>query len=82
VGLGPFVETVPARGAVGTSVIIFGTNLKNVKSVSFNGTATQFTVKSSSEILTRVPLGARTGKVKVADRDGTLRSNVQFTVSK
>src|SRR5262249_22826616 len=51
VGLGPFVETVPNRGAMGASVIILGTNLEGVKSVSFNGTGAQFTVKSSSEIL-------------------------------
>jgi uncharacterized repeat protein (TIGR03803 family) len=82
VGLGSFVEAVPNRGAVGASVIILGTNFEGVKSVSFNGTGAPFTVKSSSEILTTVPLGARTGKVTVADSNGTLRSNVQFTVTK
>jgi uncharacterized repeat protein (TIGR03803 family) len=82
VGLGPFVETVPNRGGAGASVIILGTNFEGVKSVSFNGTAAQFTVKSSSEILTTVPSGARAGTVKVADSNGTLMSNVRFTVTK
>jgi len=82
VGLGPFVEMVPNHGAVGASVIILGTNFQGVKSVSFNGIEAQFTVKSSSAILTTVPLGAMTGKVTVADSNGTLRSNVSFTVTK
>jgi uncharacterized repeat protein (TIGR03803 family) len=82
VGLGPFVKTVPNRGAVGAAVIILGTNLEGVKSVSFNGTAAQFTVESTSEILTRVPTGATTGTVRVTDRNGTLLNNVGFTVTK
>lgn len=81
VGLGPFVETVPTRGAVGASVIILGSNLEEVQSVSFNGTAAQFTVKSASEILTTVPEGAKTGTVRVTDNSGTLLSNVRFTVT-
>lgn len=80
--LGPFVETVPNRGAVGALVIILGTNFEGVKSVSFNGIGAKFTVKSNSEILTTVPLGAATGKVTVVDSNGTLRSNLQFTVTK
>ena len=82
VGLGPFVKTVPNGGAVGATVIILGSNLDDVKSVSFNGTAAQFTVKSVSEILTTVPTGATTGTVSVTDRNGTLLSNVRFTVTK
>jgi uncharacterized repeat protein (TIGR03803 family) len=81
VGLGPFVETVPNLGAVGTPVIILGTNLKGVKSVSFNGTEAKFKVKSTSEILTTVPTGATTGTVKVTDSNGTLLSNVPFTLT-
>lgn len=62
-------------------MIILGTNLKDVKSVSFSGTAAQFTVKSTSEILTTVPTGAATGTVTVTDRNGTLLSIVPFTVT-
>jgi uncharacterized repeat protein (TIGR03803 family) len=39
VGLGRFVETLPASGTVGTTVIILGTNLTGATKVSFNGTA-------------------------------------------
>lgn len=81
VGLGPFVETVPAVGSVGAPVTILGTNLKGVKSVKFNGVAAQFKTAYSSEILTTVPAGATTGTVTVTYLDGTLLSNIPFTVT-
>jgi uncharacterized repeat protein (TIGR03803 family) len=80
VGLGPFVETLPASGKAGTSVIILGTNLVGTTGVSFNGTAAAFTVVSKSEIKTTVPAGANTGYVKVTTPSGTLTSNVPFRV--
>ena len=80
-GLGPFVETVPAIGTVGSPVIILGTNLNGVTGVSFHGTAALFNVVSSSEIVTTVPTGARTGKVIVTTAKGTLSSNVVFKVA-
>jgi uncharacterized repeat protein (TIGR03803 family) len=81
VGLSPFVATVPAVGPVGAPVTVLGTNLKGVKSVKFNGVAAQFKTKYGSEILTTVPAGATTGTVTVTGRDGTLVSNVPFTVT-
>ncbi len=80
-GLGPFVETVPTLGNVGTPVTILGTNLKRATSVSFNGTKAAFTIVSGSEITTAVPTGATTGKVTVTTHAGTLSSNVPFTVT-
>lgn len=81
VGLDPFVTTLPNVGSVGAPVIILGTKLKGIKSVSFNGTAAKFTVNSNSEIRTTVPVGATTGTVTVTGRDGTLLSNMPFTVT-
>jgi uncharacterized repeat protein (TIGR03803 family) len=80
VGLGPFVETQPTSGKVGASVKILGTNLTGATSVTFNGTAAAFTVKSKSEITTTVPTGATTGTVQVVTSGGTLSSNVPFRV--
>jgi len=80
VGLGPFVETVPTSGTEGTAIIILGTNLTGATKVSFNGTAAKFTVVSSSEITTTVPVGAKTGAVEVTTPSGTLNSNVAFRV--
>jgi uncharacterized repeat protein (TIGR03803 family) len=80
VGLGPFVETRPTSGKVGTRVVILGTNLTGATSVTFNGTAAQFTVVSGTEIKTTVPSGATSGKVQVVTPHGTLTSNVAFRV--
>jgi uncharacterized repeat protein (TIGR03803 family) len=82
VGLGPFLETVPAGGKVGASVIIEGAKLTGATSVTFNGIAAAFTVVSGTEITTTVPAGATTGPVKVTKPNGTLSSNVPFRVTK
>jgi len=79
-GLRPFIETQPTFGKVGANVTLLGTNLTGAKSVTFNGTAAQFTVVSKSEIKTTVPAGATTGKVEVVAPQGTLVSNVDFRV--
>jgi uncharacterized repeat protein (TIGR03803 family) len=81
VGLGPFVATNPTSGEVGKAVKILGNNLTGATSVTFNGTAATFTVKSKSEITTTVPTGATTGKVKVVTPTRTLKSNVPFRVT-
>jgi hypothetical protein len=70
----------PTSGKVGAAVKILGTNLTGAMSVSFNGTAATFTVKSKTEITTTVPTGATIGKVKVTTPHGTLKSNVPFRV--
>jgi uncharacterized repeat protein (TIGR03803 family) len=80
VGLGPFVETQPTSGEVGKAIKILGTNLTGATSVTFNGTAAAFMVKSKSEIIATVPLGATTGKVRVTFPRGTRSSNVPFRV--
>jgi uncharacterized repeat protein (TIGR03803 family) len=81
VGLGPFVETLPTLGAVGAAVIILGNNLTGTTSVTFNGTAATFKVKSNSEITTTVPNGATTGKIRVITPSRTLSSNLNFRVT-
>jgi uncharacterized repeat protein (TIGR03803 family) len=81
VGLGRFVKTLPTSGNVGATVIILGNNLTGATSVTFNGTAATFKVVSSTEITTRVPSGATTGKVEVKTPSGILTSNVNFRVS-
>ena len=80
VGLGPFVETLPTSGKVGSPVFIFGNNLTGTTSVTFNGTPAKFKVVSSTEITTTMPSGATTGPVKVTTPKRTLTSNVNFRV--
>jgi uncharacterized repeat protein (TIGR03803 family) len=81
-GLAAFVEITPTSGMVGTRVVILGTNLKGTTAVTFNGTAATFTVVSSTEIKTTVPVGATTGFVKVTTPKKALKSNVVFRVTK
>jgi len=80
-GLGPFVETVPTSGHVGTQVYILGTNLTDTTKISFNGTLAQgFRVISPTELVTPVPPGAKTGSVEVTTPSVILKSNVAFQV--
>jgi uncharacterized repeat protein (TIGR03803 family) len=79
-GLGPFVQTVPTIGAVGSTVMILGTDLTGATSVTFNGEAADFKVVSATEITTTVPSGATAGTVEVTTPKGTLKS-FPFTVS-
>ncbi len=79
-GLGPFVKTQQAFGAVGAAVTILGTGLTGATSVTFNGTAAVFDVVSDFEITTTVPTGAGSGIVQVLTPGGALSSNTSFTV--
>jgi hypothetical protein len=81
-GLSPLVETAPAAGREGQSVIILGNGLTGSTSVRFNGVAAAFTVESDMYIKATVPGGATTGVVSVVTPAGTLNSNPQFVVVK
>ena len=75
----------PTSGAVGTSVVITGQSLTDVKAVSFHGThATSFTVNSDTQITATVPTGATTGWIAVAidgASGGRGQSSASFTVT-
>jgi uncharacterized repeat protein (TIGR03803 family)/parallel beta-helix repeat protein len=81
-GLGPFVKTNPTSGKVATEVVILGNNMNGATSVAFNGTAATFKVVSSTEITTTVPTGATTGTVTVTIPNGTLKSSLEFRVTR
>jgi uncharacterized repeat protein (TIGR03803 family) len=81
VGVGPFVETLPTSGKVGAKVAILGNNLKSATGVSFNGTAATFTIVSSTEIKTTVPVDATTGFVTVTTAKRKLKSSRVFQVT-
>jgi len=80
--LSPFVQTVPATGKAGKSVIILGYGLSGTTGVTFNGVQAAFTVESDTYIKAMVPTGATTGTVSVVTPSGTLNSNPQFVVTK
>ena len=79
-GLGPLVKTRTSSGFVGAAVTLLGNDLTGTTSVTFNGTAASFVVKSATEITATVPTGATTGAVQVVTPNVTLSSNVPYTV--
>ena len=81
VGLPGFIRTTPVFGPTATPVVILGTNLTGTTSVTFNGMQANFNIVSASEITTSVPSGATSGRVKVTTPNGTLTSNLPFTVT-
>jgi uncharacterized repeat protein (TIGR03803 family) len=80
-GLGPFVETQPTSGKVGSKVILLGNNLTGSTAVTFNGSAATFRIVSSTEIIATVPVGATTGKVEVTTPATTLQGNLVYRVA-
>jgi len=79
-GLKPFVKLLWRWGKVGSSAVMYGTNLSGATKVTFNGVIASFIVVSSTEISATVPAGATTGKVQVTTPSATLNSNAAFNV--
>jgi hypothetical protein len=72
----------PTTGAVGTSVVITGTNFTGATAVTFNNVAaTTFTVNSATQITATVPTTATTGPIRVTTPGGTGSSLTNFTVA-
>lgn len=72
----------PTQGAIGTAVTISGSNFTNDTGVTFspNVPAAQVNVISANTISCRVPAGATTGPITVANAVGASRSSNNFTV--
>ena len=71
----------PLSGAIGSSVVITGTNFCGTTIVKFNATnATAFTVNSATQITATVPTGATTGKITVTNTVSSAVSTADFTV--
>jgi hypothetical protein len=71
----------PTSGPVGTGVTITGSGFTGAVDVAFNGTPASFEVGSSTQISTRVPNGATTGKISVTNAAGTAVSDGAFRVT-
>jgi len=72
----------PASGPVGTSVVITGTNFSGVTGIQFNGiSASVWKIVSGTQISATVPVGATTGRVRMATATSSATSSVVFTVT-
>jgi uncharacterized repeat protein (TIGR03803 family) len=71
----------PESGAVGTLVTITGTGLKQTTKMTFNGKSAGITVVSDTEVTATVPTGAKTGKIIVTTKGGSVTSASNFTVN-
>lgn len=82
VGVPPTVTSfTPATGAVGSTVIITGTNFTAAAQVAFAGTnAPVYSVNSATQITVMVPNGAVTGPIVVTTPLGTGASASNFTI--
>jgi gliding motility-associated-like protein len=78
----PAIDTItPSSRAIGSTVVINGTDFTGATAVSFNGTnATSFTVDSPTQITATVPVGTTTGPITVTTPNGTGTSASNFTV--
>ena len=78
----PVVSSVsPASGTIGAEVAITGRGFAGASGVRFGAAASEFSVKSSSEVTATVPAGASTGPVMVTGPGGTASSPEAFTVT-
>jgi hypothetical protein len=74
----------PPSGAVGTTVVITGTNFSATaanNTVRFNGTLATATASTTTSITTTVPAAATTGKITVVVAGNTATSATDFTVT-
>ena len=82
VGSPPTIASfTPTTGAVGSTVVITGTNFVGTTQVAFAGSnAPLFSVNSATQITVTVPNGAATGPISVYSPLGAATSTANFTL--
>lgn len=70
----------PTQGPVGTKVVIFGSQLRFVKSVTLGNIAMPFVVINNGELLATVPASALTSVIRARSKGGTATSATSFRV--
>jgi len=70
----------PTSGRVGGVVTLTGTNLGGTSSVAFAGTQASVLSSAPTQVITRVPSGARTGPLTVTTGTGSTTSTGHFVV--
>ena len=83
VGTHTISTITPASGAIGASVLITGTNFSTVPGdhvLKFNNTTALISLSTATSIVTSVPVGASTGKIKLTVNGVTVTSATDFTI--
>lgn len=73
----------PVKGAVGTTIIITGTNFDSIPAnnvVKFNGVTATVSQASATQLTVKVPAGALTGKITATVNSLMATSSTNFTV--
>jgi hypothetical protein len=70
----------PVSGRSGATVTISGTSFTYVRSVTFNGVAAVFSVRSGTTIVATVPAGATTGPIRVTTPFGSGASRTGYFI--
>jgi hypothetical protein len=70
----------PTTASSGTTILIAGNHLTGATSVSLNGLKVTFKVYSAKAISAKVPAGAKSGKLVVSTRAGTVTSKAALAV--
>ncbi|MCG8606269.1 IPT/TIG domain-containing protein, partial [bacterium] len=70
----------PSGGAAGTDVTITGFHFNGATEVSFNNVPGSIQSTNDTELISTVPFGATTGKIRVTNGDGTGESSSDFVV--
>jgi len=73
----------PNSGPVGTQVVVTGSGLTGLHSVTFDGVRASFVLNSDSQLTATVPTSAKTGKIIATAAAGTAKgtSSTSFTVT-
>jgi hypothetical protein len=74
-------DFAPTSGAVGTSVIISGSDFVTPVTVAFNGIAATVSAVTSTTITTTVPSGATTGPISITSKGKKITTLTSFTVT-
>jgi len=72
----------PLKGKVGDTITLDGAGLIQAERITFGGTpVTTYTVNSDAKLTTKVPAGAKTGKIAITTPGGSVKSKTAFKVT-
>ena len=71
---------LPSTASAGTNFVIAGKNLKGATTVTLSGVKVRFKVLADQAIRASVPKTAKTGKITVVTKAGSVTSTINFTV--